>query len=50
MDATITFSLTTTSCQHKVNKSYTSVVCLDNKVCCNDAAMYAAMDVAITFH
>ena len=25
MDATIAFSLTTTSCQHKVNKSCTSV-------------------------
>ena len=31
MDAAITFSLTTTSCQHKVNKSCTSLVCLDNK-------------------
>ena len=33
MDATITFSLTTTSCPQKVNKSCTSVVCLYNNGC-----------------
>ena len=34
MDAAFTFSLTTTSCPHKVNKFCTSDVCLFNNGCC----------------
>ena len=44
MDATITFSLTTTSCPQKVNKSCTSVVCLFNNGCWNGCCYHLFID------
>ena len=44
MDMAITFSLTTTSCQHKVNKSCTSVVCWYNKGCCDGCYYHIFID------
>ena len=38
------FSLTTTSCQQKVNKSCTSVVCWDNKGCCDGCYYHIFID------
>ena len=39
-----TFSLTTTSCPQKVNKSCTSVVCLNIKGCCNGCFNHIFID------
>ena len=39
MDAAFTFSLTTTSCPHKVNKFCTSDVCLFNIGCCSHVSL-----------
>ena len=43
-DTAITFSLTTTSCQHKVNKSCTSVVCLDISLYSNGSCYHFYID------
>ena len=47
MDAAITFSLTTTSCPQKANKSCTSVVFLYSNKCCNNQT---TKDAVNTFH
>ena len=44
MDAAFTFSLTTTSCPHKVNKFCTSVVCLFNNGCCDGCCYHLFID------
>ena len=44
VDSAITFSLTTTSCPHKVNKSCTSVICLLSNGCCNWCCYHLSID------